>query len=109
MEQLRTGGIKATHNVRAVDLPGALVIPVPSRTYDLLEGYTATWTVVLLAQGPGDLDDAAELEAMADVVAEVIPAVQTIEAASYVLPQYPDPKPAYLCRFENVITEENTP
>lgn len=106
VDELRAADVKATNDPRAVNLPGVLVVPVPSRTYDLLAGYTASWTVVLLAPGVGDLSDAKALEDLADAVVTVLPQITTVEAASYVLPNMPDPKPAYLCRFDTAITED---
>ena len=106
VETIRATGVRATADVRTVNPPGVLVVPTPAREYDLLgDCFTATWTVALIGSGPGDLSDARLLEDYAAVVIPLLPRVDTVEVASYVLPGL-DPKPAYLCRFQTTVTEE---
>jgi hypothetical protein len=110
---LQDAGLKATADIRSVELPGILVSPVPARDYDILcGGFTATWTVALIAPGPGDLNDARELEKLADEAFPILRdaglPVETFEVASYVLPGM-DPKPAYLVHAQTAVTEEPAP
>lgn len=104
--QIRAEGIKATTDIRNVSLPGVLVHPLPARTYDLLsEGsFSAEWTIVALAPGPGDLADAKVLQDYADRLVQLFPQIKSVEPASYVLPSFPEPKPALLCKFDSEVT-----
>lgn len=95
---------KATTNIRQLSLPAILVSPIPRRDYDRLDGgYSATWSVYCIAQGPGDYTDSKVLDEMADVVAEVIPSLTLVEPVSYVLPNT-EPKPAFRCEFQTDVT-----
>lgn len=100
--------LPATTDIRAIELPGILVSPIPARDYDVLcGGFTATWTVALIAAGPGDLNDATELERMAEAALPVLRdhglPVETFEPAAYALPGL-DPKPAYLVHGQTTFT-----
>lgn len=105
---LRDAGVKATAEITGVELPGVLVDPLPQRDYDRLsECITATWSVVLIAAGPGTLDDVRNLEEILEAVLTVVDPL-SFEAASYVLPGL-DPRPAYVLKFETTITPEEGP
>lgn len=103
VEDLRTAGLRATCDPRSAVPPCVLVVPVPDRSYDVLAGFTAAWTVAVIGAGPGDLTDARKLGELVDEVAALVD-VETVEAASYMLPTSPDPRPAYLVKFRTVVT-----
>lgn len=102
--QVRAAGMKATADIRNVSLPGVLVHPMPRREYDLLSGYSAEWSIVALAPGPGDLADAKVLQDYADRLVTLFPQIKSVEPASYVLPSFPDPKPALILKFDTEVT-----
>lgn len=91
------------HDVRAVADPRSahppcVLIPPPTRTYDLGSGYSVTWRLVCLAPGPGNADAWVELDKLADTVVEALePSDTTVESASYQLPTgSPEPHPAFI-------------
>lgn len=93
---LDAAGAKATSDVRKVKLPGFLVIPVPSLAFTVLDGSSveATFKVMALVGGVGDLAAAEQLEELVLKAVEVLD-VETVEPGSYVLPTQSDPVPAY--------------
>ena len=54
-EKIQTTGLHATVDPRSVTPPCVLVTP-PGRTYDLSCGYTARWSLIVLAPGTGNAD-----------------------------------------------------
>lgn len=106
-EELEDRGNKAraTSNIRQVSTPGILVTPVPRRDYgDLAGGFSATWSIYCIAQGAGDLTDAKVLDELADVVVEVVGAVNVVEPVAYALPNQADAKAAFRCEFQTDVT-----
>lgn len=94
-------GRPATCDVRKVQLPGYLVIPIPKYAFgtDLEGGSTLTWSVYALAKSPGDLIAARALEELVVKAAGVLD-FETADPSSYTLPQDRDtPFPAYLINF----------
>jgi len=103
-EKLTAAGVKATSDVRAAAPPCVLVVPVPRRDYTILGGgYQATWTVVCLANPPGDLNAATALEDLADRVVAAIGPVETVEPGSYQLRPDADPYPSYQLTFPTTV------
>lgn len=103
--QLTEGGVAATTDIRKVKLPGALVVPVPDRDYTegtLGGGYTATWTIYALTNGPGDLRAAEELETVVDKVVALVD-IETAEATAYKVPGSTDPLPGYKLTTHEII------
>lgn len=107
--ELEEAGVKASHDVRQVQLPGILVVPVPNRDYTegtLGGSYDVTWALWALTKGPGDLRAAEELETIVDTVAGILP-IETAEASSYKVPGSTDPLPGYRLTMHDQI-ETNT-
>lgn len=97
---------RVTMDIRNAIPPCVLVIPVPTRDYNegsMCGGYTAEWTIVCLAPGPGDLSDAKALEDMVDAVAAVVD-IATAEPASYLVPGKASPAPSYVLKHHTVVT-----
>lgn len=96
---LRSTQYPSTADIRGVQLPGYLVEPMPAREYGSLDGgFTATFKIVCLGRGPGDLADVEAIEDLAARIPALLPDVDltAAEPASYVLPGM-DPKPALIC------------
>jgi hypothetical protein len=96
-QQLEAANINATINVREVNFPAVLVVPVPS--YDFTEatlagGFQLTWTLWALVKGIGDLKAAEDLEDLVAGVVDVLD-IDTAVADTYRLPGASDPLPAY--------------
>lgn len=86
----------ATADVRKVQVPGYLVIPIPKYAFHTaLDGSsTLTWTVYALAKSPGDLAAAQALEELVVLAAGVLD-FETADPSSYELPSGSTPFPAY--------------
>jgi len=108
---LRTGrpDLHVVTDIRdTASLPCVLVVPVPRRDYEggtLAGSFLLEWTFVALANGPGDLSSARELEDMIDAVVEVVDIVRA-EPASYQIPATGDAVPAYLITYTEAASEE---
>lgn len=95
VEALKARGAKATTDVRQVEMPGFLVVPVPTYAFELLDNAaTVTWSVWALVRSPGDLRAAHELEALVATAVTALD-VESAEPGSYALPGATDPYPAY--------------
>jgi len=104
---LKDAGVRATVDVRQAVPPCVLVVPVARLEADILcGGWSATFTIVCLASGMGDLTDARVLEELLDQVVEHVPAITTVEPSAYQLPTTQEPKPALLCTFTAVVTPQ---
>ena len=92
--------IRAVTDIRDTVPPCLLVVPVPRLSF--LDGSTlagsveVTWTIVALANPPGDLEAARELQSLVFHVLEHELDVTTAEPASYELPNAEGSVPAYL-------------
>lgn len=108
-DAITTAGVKATNNIRNAVPPCVLVEPTPRIEYDVLDGTGfATWRIVCLAAGKGDLADATKLEDLAERVRSVmepISPIVTAEPGAYPLIDG-EPKPAYVLTFQNHVTPE---
>jgi hypothetical protein len=96
---LRTGEVRASTDIRDTVPPCLLVVPVPRLNF--LEGTLSgsvevTWTIVALANPPGDLEAARELEQLVMHVYAADLDVTLAEPASYELPSAEGAVPAYL-------------
>jgi hypothetical protein len=92
---LRAAGVSASIDVRKLNLPGVLVVPVPSLTFDILDGQSveATFKAWAITNGPGDLAAAEKLEELVLKTNEVLD-VESAEPGAYSLPGSSDPLPA---------------
>ena len=97
MAQLEAHDIRAVADPRSAFPPCVLLTP-PTRTYDLpLPNYTATWTLAILAPGPGSADAWVALDELLDQVVEALELSDSVATpASYQLPSATEPHPAYL-------------
>lgn len=97
---LAAAGVRATTDPGAMAPPVALVIPIPRRVADLACGYSATWTIHLLAPAPtsgGDRTAAGLLDDLCDQVCELLPRWEIAEPGAYVLG--PNTFPSYSITF----------
>lgn len=95
MVQLKDHDIRAVADPRSAH-PPCVLIPPPTRTYDLGSGYSVTWRLVCLAPGPGSADSWNALDDLADaVVAALEPSDTTVTPGSYQLPSATEPHPAF--------------
>jgi hypothetical protein len=107
-EQLRSGGMRATTDIRDTTPPCVLVVPIPVRDYSsstLSGSFLVTWTLVALATAPADLEAARALEELVDQTAELVD-IERAEPASYVIPGAEQAVPAYLLTYTEQATEE---
>lgn len=92
---LQAADIRAVADPRSAHVP-CVLIPPPTRTYDLAVGYSVTWRLVCLAPGPGSADSWTELDQLADAVLDVLePSDTTVTPGSYQLPSASEPHPAF--------------
>lgn len=99
VEMLDGAGVRAVADPRSVVPPCVLLQP-PTRRYDLpLPAFTAVWTLVAIAPGPGTADAWVALDDLADIVVEVLGDLldaTEVRPASYTLPGAAEPAPALL-------------
>jgi hypothetical protein len=97
MAQLEAHDIRAVADPRSVYPPCVLLTP-PARRYDLpLPAYTATWSLVCLAPGPGTADAWVALDQLLDAVVGALELDDsTATPSSYQLPTGGEPLPAYI-------------
>lgn len=98
-------GLRATTDPSALNPPGVL-IPAPTRVYDVGCGYTVQWRLYCIGVGPtgGDHTTWAELDDMADTVASLFP-IARVDPEPYARPgltQYTS-SPTYLVTFEETL------
>lgn len=99
-DELVDRGIRATADPRNANVPCVLVTP-PARTYDLAEGWSATWQLVALAPGPANADAALVLDELVDAVAELLP-LTTVTYRGYPIDELGD-LPAAVMTFEGIV------
>lgn len=76
VEMLTAVGITATVDPRSCTPPCALVTP-PTKTYDIGCGFTADWSVIVMAPGPGNADAWKALDALESAVCDVLPVTRS--------------------------------
>lgn len=104
VDDLTAGGIAATDNPAAIDPPCAVVeIPRLERLTGCAQ--SATVTVVLVAPGAAATADA--LAVLDDLLTAALTIVDpdTVNPATYVLPQTGDTAPALLLTFERTVSQ----
>jgi len=103
VEKIQAAGIRATTDPGALNPPAVLVGTVPHRSFDVRCGYTATWTLHALAGAPtrGDRTTGAQLNAMCDVLAGVLPLAEAVPLAYVLRDKSHD---SYLITFTEVIS-----
>jgi hypothetical protein len=98
VDKLKAAGVNATADPRSAT-PPCVLVPPPNRTYDVACGYTAAWSVWALVPGVGNADSHKALDALADLVAGVLP-VERMTLASYVLAADAPALPGYRIEFD---------
>lgn len=100
-------GVRATTDARGLVPPALLVMPIPALTFDMLDqGFTASWSLVALAAGGGDLAAARSLLRIVRAVSEEL-AVEQARPITYYLPSRPDqPFPAYRLDYTTTHTPD---
>ena len=100
--KLEAEGLRATVDPRGATPPCVLVVP-PGRVYDLGCGYTASWSLIVLAPGTGNADAWKLLDEMCDQVAGVVD-VRGADFISYALSPDNPTHPAYRITFEEALS-----
>lgn len=97
--QLDGAGIPATADPTqlAGKLPGVLVTP-PAVVFDLQDGATCTWRLVVVAATPNAYNAWKQLDELLELLAELLP-VEGATPASYATDPAADPLPAYALTF----------
>jgi hypothetical protein len=98
VDKLKAAGVNATADPRSAT-PPCVLVPPPDRVYDVGCGYTASWHVMALVPGVGNADAHKALDALADVVAGVLP-VERMTLTSYVLANDAPALPGYRIEFD---------
>ena len=91
--KIQAAGLRATADPRAVTLPCVLVTP-PGRTYDLACGYTAGWSLIVMAPTTANADTFRLLDQMVDDLSGVVD-ITTATFISYALSPENPAHPAY--------------
>jgi hypothetical protein len=81
-EDLRAAGIRATMDVRNLNLPTLLVVP-PVWVADLMCGGTASFVIYALTRGPANLDAWKSLDTLLAEVSKVVDEVREVRPTSY--------------------------
>ena len=97
VDKLAADGITATVDSRAAT-PPCVLVPPPSREYDVACGYTASWELWVLVPGTGNADAHKQLDELVDRVAAVLP-VERADLQAYALSVDSPPVPAYRVTF----------
>jgi len=96
-DKLNGAGIVATVDPRSATPPCVLVTP-PGKTYDIVCGFTAAWSLWVLVPGTGNAEAFAQLDRIETAVAGVLP-VSRSTFSQYVLSPDNPPMPAYHLEF----------
>ena len=94
---LEDAGITATADPRAAT-PPCVLVPPPTRTYDLGCGYTARWALVAMVPGIANADAHKAVDALADEVAAVLP-IERADLIAYSVDSAQQGVPAYRLEF----------
>ena len=83
VQQLRAAGVRATMDVRNLNLPCVLVVP-PAIVLDANCGGTATFTAYAVSRGPGNADAWKSLDELLEKTAAVID-VEEVRTSQYTI------------------------
>lgn len=81
-EELRAAGIRATMDIRNLNLPTLLIVP-PQWVADVMCGGTATFVVYALTRGPANLDAWRSLDGLLSELSKVVDDVREVRPTSY--------------------------
>lgn len=102
-DELVSAGVRAVTSARSVVTPCVLITP-PVRTYDLSCGYSATWSLFVVASGGGDEASWQALDDLTDALVAALPdPPETVTPTSWRADGGSEPLPAYRVDFTQAI------